>query len=112
MKEALGPMGQQVRKRLLEKFNPSHLEIINESYMHSVPKGSETHFKVIVVSDAFKGWSLIQKHRGVQECLQDEMKTGIHALSIVAKTEEEWAKNNAVPQSPGCLGGSKHDKKV
>ena len=110
-KEALGPMGTIVRKKLLEKFTPSFLDIINESYMHSVPKGSETHFKVIVISNTFQGMSHIQKHRSVQECLKDEMKSGIHALSIVAKTDEEWAKNNLVQPSPTCMGGSRFDKK-
>ena len=110
-KEALGPVGQQVKKKLLDKFIPSHLEIINESYMHSVPKGSETHFKVVVISDLFKGQNLLQRHRNIQECLQEEMKGGVHALSIVAKTEEDWTKNNTIAKSPACLGGSKHDKK-
>ena len=110
-KEALGPMGTLVRKKLLEKFTPSFLDIINESYMHSVPKGSETHFKVVVISNNFQGMSHLQKHRSVQDCLKDEMKSGIHALSIVAKTDEEWAKNNTVQKSPSCMGGSKLDKK-
>ena len=108
---ALGPVGQIVRKRLLEKFSPSFLDVINESYMHSVPKGSETHFKVIVVSNSFQGQSHLQKHRSIQDCLKDEMKSGIHALSIVAKTDEEWNKNNTVEKSPNCMGGSKHEKK-
>lgn len=41
-------------------LQPSYLEVINESYMHNVPKGSETHFKVIVVADTFQDMSLIQ----------------------------------------------------
>jgi len=111
VKEALGPIGQIVRKKLTEKFSPSYLDIINESYMHSVPKGSETHFKVIVISNLFQGQSHLQKHRSVQACLENEMKNGIHALSIVAKTDAEWAKDDTVVKSPSCMGGSKHDKK-
>lgn len=41
-------------------LNPSYIEIINESYMHNVPKGSETHFKVIVVSDKFTDKPLLK----------------------------------------------------
>ncbi len=41
-----GPVAECMERKLTESFGPSHLEIINESYMHSVPKGSETHFKV------------------------------------------------------------------
>jgi stress-induced morphogen len=111
LKQGFGPVAQQIWKKLSNNFQPVHLEILNESYMHSVPKGSETHFKVIVVSDAFKGMQLIEKHRSVQNCLKEELQSGVHALSIVARTEEEWSKNNTIQQSPPCLGGSKHDKK-
>lgn len=45
-------------------------EVINESHMHSVPKGAETHFKVVVVSDQFDGLSLLQRHREVNTVLQ------------------------------------------
>jgi Stress-induced morphogen (activity unknown) len=111
LKQTLGPVAQQIMKKLTSKFEPAHLEVLNESHMHSVPKGSETHFKVIVVSDKFKGMQLIDKHRSVQEALKEELQSGVHALSIVARTVEEWQKNNFVQQSPACLGGSKHDKK-
>ena len=63
-------------------FQPSHLEVINESNMHNVPKGSETHFKVVVVSDSFEGLSLVKRHRAVNEVLAQELQSGVHALSI------------------------------
>ncbi len=50
--------------------------------MHSVPKGSETHFKVVVISDMFKDKSLLERHRTVNQLLDDELKNGVHALSI------------------------------
>jgi stress-induced morphogen len=50
--------------------------------MHSVPKGSETHFKVVIVSDMFKEKSLLERHRTVNQLLDDELKSGVHALSI------------------------------
>mmetsp|Transcript_37190 Transcript_37190/g.43421 ORF Transcript_37190/g.43421 Transcript_37190/m.43421 type:complete len:118 (+) Transcript_37190:10-363(+) len=106
-----GSMKKSIEGKLVSLFAPTYLDIINESYMHSVPKDSETHFKVIIVSDYFKGLSILEKHRKVQECLSEELKTGVHALSIVAKTQEEWEKNNTVTKSPTCLGGSKLDKK-
>lgn len=49
-----------IKKKLIDSLNPSYIEIINESYMHNVPKGSETHFKVIAVSDKFKDIPLIK----------------------------------------------------
>lgn len=47
-----------------EVLAPTHLEIINESFMHNVPPGSETHFKVLVVSEAFDGLPLIKVSQG------------------------------------------------
>lgn len=54
------PMELLIRDKLVRQFSPVHLDIINESYMHNVPKGSETHFKVVVVSDKFENTSLLQ----------------------------------------------------
>ena len=54
------PVENSIRNKLSQHFNPNHLEIINESYMHNVPKGSETHFKVVVVSSKFENSSLLQ----------------------------------------------------
>lgn len=54
------PMEQTIQKKLTDVLNPVHLDIFNESYMHNVPPGSETHFKVVVVSEKFHNMSLIQ----------------------------------------------------
>ena len=83
--------------------------MINESYKHSVPTGSESHFKVVIVSDQFEGLPLIQRHRLVNSVLEDELKNDIHALSIQAKTPVQWEKNATVHQTPNCLGGSKRE---
>ena len=53
-------MEQTIQKKLTDVLNPVHLDIFNESYMHNVPPGSETHFKVVVVSDKFHNMSSIQ----------------------------------------------------
>lgn len=77
--------------------------------MHNVPKGAETHFKVVVASAAFEGKMLLARHRAVNALLDAEFKGGVHALSIVAKTPAEWeASSGAVPPSPQCRGGGKH----
>ena len=44
-----GPISSSIETKLTEAFKPIHLDIINESYMHNVPKGSETHFKVLTL---------------------------------------------------------------
>ncbi|XP_045765833.1 DNA-binding transcriptional regulator BolA [Maniola jurtina] len=83
-----------------------HMEVINESYMHNVPKGAETHFKVVVVSDQFDGLPLIKRHRMVNDILKDELQNGVHALSIVAKTPQQWeTSDKIVESSPNCRGG-------
>lgn len=55
-----GVVENSIRNKLQTTLNTSHLDIINESYMHNVPKGSETHFKVVVVSEKFDGLPLIK----------------------------------------------------
>lgn len=78
-----GPLQAAIRSKLAEKLNPVHLDVINESYMHNVPASSETHFKVVVISEKFENVPLIQRHRLVNEALDYELKNGIHALSIM-----------------------------
>jgi stress-induced morphogen len=98
---------ERIERKLREKLSPAVLEVQNESSMHSVPLGSETHFKVIVVSDAFEGKSLVERHRLVYEALGEELRSGVHALAITSRTPREWEQNGAVAKSPPCLGGSK-----
>lgn len=51
---AAGPIATRIREKLTEAFIPQHLDVLNESYMHNVPKGAETHFKVRLMS-----WQLV-----------------------------------------------------
>ena len=55
----IGIIEASIRTKLIKAFNPQHLDVLNESYMHNVPKGAETHFKVVVVSDKFNDQTLI-----------------------------------------------------
>ncbi len=98
---------QTIEKKLGEALHPVHLEVINESGMHSVPPGSETHFKVVVVSPAFEGLGLVDRHRRVNEALRAELRAGLHALSIRALTPAQWDEGQRALPSPPCLGGSK-----
>ncbi|XP_076682476.1 bolA-like protein DDB_G0274169 [Andrena cerasifolii] len=99
------PIEHSIREKLVNALNPSRIEIINESYMHNVPKGSETHFKVIVVSGMFENTARIKRHQMINNLLQAELEGGVHALSIVAKTRDEWDDNSKVSPSPACKGG-------
>ena len=102
---------ETITTKLNNAFSPEHLEVINESFMHNVPAGSESHFKIIIVCDDFKDKMLIARHRLVNKVLQDELakeqsKGGIHALALHTMTMEEWFKKGKVAESPECLGGS------
>ena len=69
-----GPVFTTISEKLNRTFDPIHMDILNESYMHNVPKGSETHFKVIIVSEKFKEMkNLIQRHRAVNDTLAEEL---------------------------------------
>nr|WP_217910129.1 BolA family protein [Pseudenhygromyxa sp. WMMC2535] len=93
---------------MVRSFAPSVLEVINESGNHSVPPGSETHFKVVVVAASFDGQGLVARHRAVNRALGAELAAGLHALSIQALTPDQWAsRGGQIPASPPCLGGSK-----
>jgi stress-induced morphogen len=74
------------------------------------PKNSETHFKVLVVSEAFDGTVPLARHRQVNSILADELAGPVHALSIVAKTPAQWQHMQdggltKLPPSPNCQGG-------
>jgi BolA protein len=99
-----------ITKKLNDAFKPEHLEVINESYMHNVPEGSESHFKVTIVCDDFNGKMLIARHRMVNKVLQEELESandGIHALALHTMTMQEWFDKGKAPDSPECLGGGK-----
>ena len=99
---------QQITAKLEAEFSPQYLEVLNESHNHNVSSGSESHFKVTLVSEAFAGKRLIQRHRAVNQVLADELANAIHALALHTYTAEEWqTKFGQVPESPKCLGGSK-----
>lgn len=98
---------QQIEDKLTAAFSPQFLEVVNESHMHNVPDGSESHFKVVIVSSLFDGQRLIQRHRQVNQVLATELAEHIHALAIHTLTADEWQKKQQVaPASPDCRGGS------
>lgn len=93
---------------LQNNLTPLHLEVVDESHMHSVPPGAESHFKVTVISEQFVGESLLARHRKVNTLLRGEFDLGLHALALHTWTPTEWReKGGSVPDSPPCLGGSK-----
>jgi stress-induced morphogen len=94
-----------IATKLQAALFPSHLEVVNESHMHNVPVGSETHFKVVVVSARFEGLASVKRHQLVYGALADELKAGVHALAITSRSPAEWAADATGNASPQCLGG-------
>ncbi len=84
-------MEEVIRQKLTESLNPAVLEVMNESHLHSGHAGDdgsgESHFRVKVVSSAFAGKSRVEAQRIIYQILQNEIKNGIHALSISALAE-------------------------
>ncbi len=101
---------QAIESKIGAALSPTHLRVVNESHMHSVPPGSESHFKLVIVSDAFEGKPLVRRHRLVNGILARELKENIHALSMETLTAAEWSRRGGeTAESPPCLGGSKAD---
>ena len=97
-----------IEEKLATQLQPLHLQVENESNRHNVPAGSESHFKVVLVSDAFDGKSMVARHRMINEILVDELQNKIHALALHTYTRNDWKeKNGTAPMSPSCLGGGK-----
>lgn len=104
------PVRKSIFDKLVGKFKPLHLEVVNESPAHGLPESAEKHFRVILVSSAMEGMSRIDRHRAVNDTLAHELKTHVHALTIQAFTPEEWEKQQGKTfASPACLGGGKRE---
>ncbi|AEF54769.1 BolA family protein [Marinomonas posidonica] len=96
---------QQIHQRLLESLDVHHLILENESHMHNVPVGSESHFKLVMISNDFIGKRLVQRHQLIYASLQEEMQH-IHALAMHLYTLDEWQdREQSAPLSPKCHGG-------
>lgn len=92
----LGKRGERIREKLERELKPVELEIEDISHQHAGHMGArgsngETHFNLKIVSNEFEGKSLVKRHRMIYGLLQDELQSGLHALSIIAKTASEVA---------------------
>jgi BolA protein len=80
-------------EKLNQAFAPVRLDITDESHLHAGHAGhrpgGETHFRVQIVSDAFRGKSRIDRHRMVNGVLAAELQAGVHALAIHAAAPDE-----------------------
>lgn len=99
-----------IEQKIRDALDPEFLDVINESHMHNVPPGSESHFKVVVVSPEFETLNRVKRHQTINGLLADELAGPVHALSMETLTAPEWEKRGGVTMaSPACHGGSKAD---
>ena len=106
--ERIMQVQERIEKKLQSAFDPEFLQVQNESNQHNVPAGSESHFKVVIVSSKFEQKSLLQQHQLINHVLAEELAGPIHALSIQAKTPTQWGHSaHAIRDTPECLGGGK-----
>ena len=94
MTEKIDTIEQRISDRLRNAFNPVRMEVINESHLHAGHQeqfdgSGETHFRVRIVSDAFAAMTRLQRHRAVNDLLQDELSGGIHALAMELSAPDE-----------------------
>jgi BolA family transcriptional regulator, general stress-responsive regulator len=82
----LGPVGRTLEEKLKAAFNPQSLSVIDESHQHAGHSGAhadgESHFRVRIVAEAFRGHSRVNQHRMVNQVLADELKARVHALAL------------------------------
>jgi len=93
---------QQIEKQISNAYAPIYLKLENESHMHAGP-ASESHFKMVLVSQAFESLSRVKRHQAVYKVLADLMPQ-FHALALHTYSASEWQKNQQVPSSPLCAG--------
>jgi BolA family transcriptional regulator, general stress-responsive regulator len=84
---------ETITKKLREAFSPESLDVQDESHLHEGHAGhrpgGETHFRVYIVSPAFKGKSRIDRHRMINAILASELTSSVHALAIHAQAPGE-----------------------
>lgn len=84
----MGEITTLIEKKLQDALSPTSLEIIDDSEMHrghgGYREGGESHFTVIIQSDAFKGQTRVAMQRMVMQALKEELAGPVHALAIKA----------------------------
>jgi len=82
-----------ITQKLTEAFAPTRLDVVDESHQHvghaGHRPGGETHYRLYIVSEAFRGKTRLERHRMINETLSGELQGGVHALAIHASAPEE-----------------------
>jgi BolA protein len=84
-----------IETKLKQALSPLRIDVVDESHRHEghagAPAGGESHFRIVVVSEAFTGKSRIERQRMVYALLAEELAGGVHALAMTALTPAEDA---------------------
>jgi BolA protein len=86
-------MKKLITDKLTSAFAPQSLDVTDESHLHAGHAGhrpgGETHYRVHIVSEAFRGKSRVDRHRMINQTLSGELATTVHALAINARAPGE-----------------------
>ena len=84
-----------ITEKLTAAFAPESLRVVDESHQHEGHAGhrpgGQTHYRVYIVAEAFRGKSRIDRHRMINQTLSREFAGGVHALAIHAAAPGEGA---------------------
>ena len=84
---------ERMREVLTKAFSPVVLRVEDDSAKHAGHAGSrpggQTHYTVLIVSEAFGGLNRVDRHRKVNDVLRSEFADGLHALALVLRTPDE-----------------------
>ena len=87
-------------EKLTNAFAPASLDVVDESDRHTGHAGhresGETHFRVHIVAEVFRGKSRLERHRMINETLVGELEGGVHALAIHASAPGEGGAQDLV----------------
>lgn len=99
----------RLQQKLQAALQPTQLRIEDDSAQHAGHAGAAHggHYRVFIVAEAFNGRSLIARHRMVYEAVREDLKHGIHALSIVARSPSEEDAQGGQPR--GRVAGNEPD---
>mmetsp|Transcript_15978 Transcript_15978/g.34585 ORF Transcript_15978/g.34585 Transcript_15978/m.34585 type:complete len:222 (+) Transcript_15978:83-748(+) len=97
-----GPVQEHIEEVLTREFQPTHLQVVNESHGK---QSDESHFHVVVVSGAFENVGKLARHRMVSKHFtNDDGALKFHSLRITAQTPDAWAANSKLAAAPKCTG--------
>lgn len=90
------PRADRLEAALRQALAPAHVEVTDDSARHAghagARPGGETHYSVLVVAEAFRGLSRVERSRRVHALLAAEFAGGMHALALTLRTPEEHAR--------------------